>query len=362
MRIGRGQGLKKKRRLLAGKRDAKGIGPAKIKRVCGCRMRLLLGMCVLALLLLPRPLAAQVLSDAVLNSTVWISYEVTPAATDAGRLQVRPPEAPPSRPAQTEVYGGTGFLFFQGVGIGKGRIFLVTNKHVLPPEGKQQDIKVRVAVRDKDGAARVEAVTVPVVGKDGKYLDSVRLHPDPDTDVAAVNIAMEAFGAKFQLLIDALMTGKYLNTSMLMTSERIRSSNIGMGSPVYIIGFPDAIFDPRNVSPVLRAGIIATDPREGFNFNEALRRTIAFPEHVNGFLIDANIYPGSSGSLVVLGQDGQHSGPEAKRGDWQPTILGIVAGSIPMLDASLHSYARIGLGIVYSADSIRDVIRLFDRR
>jgi hypothetical protein len=323
------------------------------------RLGSVLGIC--ALFIIVQPLAAQVLSDAVLNSTVWISYEVAATAADAGKLQVHPPEAPPARPEPAGIYGGTGFLFFQGVGFGKGRIFLVTNKHVLPPEGKPQEIKVRVVVRDQNGAARVDAVSVPVVGRDGKYLKSVRVHPDPDTDVAAVNIALEAFGAKFQLLIDALMTGKYLNTSMLMTSERLRFSSIGMGSPVYIIGFPDAIFDPRNVSPVLRSGIIATDPREGFSFNEGLRRTIAFPEHVNGFLIDANIYPGSSGSLVVLAQDAQHNGQDSKPANWQPTILGIVAGSIPMLDAALHSYARIGLGIVYSADSIRDVIRMFDR-
>jgi len=318
------------------------------------------GMC--ALFLAPASLVAQALSDAVLNSTVWISYEVAAPVAEAGKMQVHPPMVLPSRAAPPAVYGGTGFLFFHGVGFGKGRIFLVTNQHVLPPEGKQQDIKVRVAVRDRDGTARVEAVSVPVVGSDGKYLDTVRIHPDPDTDVAAINIALVAFGAKFQLLIDALMTGKYLDTSMLMTSERIRTSNIGMGSPVYIIGFPDAIFDPRNVSPVLRAGIIATDPREGFNFNPDLRRTVAFPEHVNGFLIDANIYPGSSGSLVVLGQDSLHKAWDSKNPDWQPAILGIVAGSIPMLDTSLHSYARIGLGIVYSADAIRDVIRSFDRR
>jgi hypothetical protein len=317
----------------------------------------------MAVLLMPaqQRAAAQVLSSAVLNSTVWISYEVAPPAADAGKTQAHPPGAGPSRTAEPAVFGGTGFLFFQGVGIGKGRIFLVTNKHVLPPEGRPQDIKVRVAVRDQDGAARVEAVSVPVVGRDGKYLNSVRVHPDPETDVAAVNIALVAFGAKFQLLIDAVTTGKCLNTSMLLTSDRLRSSTVGMGSPVYIIGFPDAIFDPRNVSPILRAGIIATDPREGFDFNQELRRTIAFPEHVNGFLIDANIYPGSSGSLVVLGRDGQRDGQDAKASDWQPTILGIVAGSIPMLDASLHSYARIGLGIVYSADAIRDVIRSFDR-
>ncbi len=319
-----------------------------------------LGICLL--FTAPKVLPAQVLDKAVLNSTVWISYEVASPSADAGKLQVRPGAAPSPQSAQPAVFGGTGFLFFEGIGYIRGQVYLVTNKHILPPEGRQQDIKIRVAVRDRDGSTRVDEVSVPIVGSDGKYLESVHFHPDADTDVAAVNIGLAAFRAKFQVLMDAMMTGKYLNTSMLMTSDRIRSSNVGMGSPVYIIGFPDALFDPRNDSPVLRAGIIATDMLEGFNFNQNLRRTMAFPEHVNGFLIDANIYPGSSGSLVVLGPEcAAGSRADATNSGWHPSILGIVAGSIPILDTSLHSYDRIGLGIVYSADTIKDVIQSFSR-
>jgi hypothetical protein len=232
---------------------------------------------------------------------------------------------------------------------------------VLPPEGKPQDIRVRVAVHDKSGVAKVDSVSVPVVGSDGKYLDSVRIHPDKDTDVAAVNISLAAFGSKFQLLVDAITSRKYLDLSMLMTSTKLRSSDIGVGSQVYVVGFPAAIFDPRNVSPILRIGIISTDPRDGFNFNDQLRKNLAFPEHVNGFLIDANVYPGSSGSLVVLGPDPTRKVVPGSANEWQPTILGIVSGSIPIFDASLRAYERIGLGIVYSADAIREVIDSFER-
>jgi hypothetical protein len=321
----------------------------------------ILGVCMLVTA--PKSLAAQVLDKTVLDSTVWISYEPIPSATGVARAQVRPPKSSPTTPAQPAVVGGTGFLLFERIASSRGRVYLVTNKHVLPPEGQQQDIKIRVVVRNRDGSDRVAMVTVPIVGSDGKYLDSVRVHHDPNTDVAAVNIAFAAFREKFRLLIDAIMTGRHLDVSMLLTSDKIQSSGIGMGSQVYIIGFPDALFDPRNISPILRRGIIATDPVEGFNFNESLRRSIAFPEHVNGFLIDANIYPGSSGSLVVLAPDylAKNMGQDSKNADLHPSILGIVAGSIPILDAALHSYTRIGLGIVYSADSIRDVIDSFDQ-
>jgi len=197
----------------------------------------------------------------------------------------------------------------------------------------------------------------------------VRVHPNPDTDVAAINIATTAFASKFEVLVDAIRTGKRLDTSMLMPTQKLGAADIGLGSQVYVLGFPAALFDPRNVSPVLRVGVISTDPGNGYTFSQDLRKATGLPGHVDGFLIDSNVYPGSSGSLVIAVPEAQNekSSPE-KPGDkhignnlsWRPRIVGIVAGSIPLFDAPLRSYERIGLGIVYSADTIREVIRLFD--
>jgi hypothetical protein len=306
---------------------------------------------------------AQAIDKAVLNSTVMITAEVDPGKLPAGR----------QRPGGPLVSHGTGFLLFRGLGYIKGQVFLVTNKHILPKEGAPKAIKVRVIVHDNEGASRVEDVSIPIVGEDGKYLDSVRMHPDPDTDVAAINIATTAFGSRFELLIDAITTGKRLDTSMLLSTDQLASAKIGVGSQVYVLGFPAALFDPRNVSPVLRVGVISTDPREGYTFNDELRQTTGLPSHINGFLIDSNVYPGSSGSLVIAVPDSQsQSTPapgskarakaNAPRADaWKPHIIGIVAGSIPIFDAPLRSFERIGLGIVYSAETIREVLQEFER-
>ena len=273
------------------------------------------------------------------NSMVLISYAVTASSGDSSQEATKPPKT-------LSVMNGTGFLLFGEVGISKAKVYLVTNRHLLPPEGQPKDIQLRLVVREKDGAAKIEEISVPIVGSDGKYLPSVRVHRDPATDVAAVNIARAAFGSKFESLIQAIKTGRYLNSSMLLATQRMSAEGVGKGSQVYILGYPAAIFDPRNISPVLRVGWISTDPQEGFNFSPELR-TMNFPEHINGFLLDANIYPGSAGSLVVLAT-GQ-----------RPYILGIVSGSIPIFDASLHASSRIGLGMVYSADTIREVLDSF---
>jgi len=312
--------------------------------------------------------SSQVLDKSVLNSTVLLTYEVeAPAEGDSfTKDQAHAQSAKPAK-AGPLLVRGTGFLLFSGLGRTKGLVYLVTNRHILPPEGKKQDIKVRVVVASRDKSEKVESVSVPIVGNNGKYLPSVRLHKDPSTDVAVINIAPAAFGNKFKVLIDAVTTGKYLDTSMLASPDTMNSIGVGVGSQVFVLGYPAAIFDPRNVSPVLRVGVISTDPKEGFNFNDELRRLMGFPEHVNGFLVDANVYPGSSGSLVVVD-------PSVVKCDCQPAnsqttkhpenrlrILGIVAGSIPMYDPSLKSFERIGLGIVYSADTIREVINSFER-
>jgi hypothetical protein len=294
---------------------------------------------------------SEVLDKVFLNSTVLISYPVTaPPTQSADSSKANEP------PQILGVKSGTGFLLLDGVGIAKGKVYLITNRHILPPEGAPKEIQIRVVVTQNDGVTKIDEISVPIVGSNGKYLPSVRVHSDATTDVAAVNIGTAAFSSKFQLLIKALTTGKYLNTSMLLPTRQMNSESIGVGTQVYILGYPAAIFDPRNVSPVLRVGVISTDPQDGYNFNEELRRNVGFPEHINGFLLDANIYPGSSGSLVVLAPEKCGCGTKAPG---RAYILGIVSGSIPIFDASLHSYSRIGLGMVYSADTIKEVLDSF---
>ncbi len=310
-----------------------------------------LGICVA---LLVGQASSEVLDKLFLNSTVLISYSVTAPPHSASDTKL------PAKPAQpVGVLNGTGFLLFGDLGVAKGTVYLITNRHVLPPEGARKEIQIRVVVRLGDGTTKIDEISVPIVGSNGKYLPTVRVHKDPATDVAAVNIGTAAFGSRFSLLVEAIKTGKYLNPSMLLTTERMRTANVGVGTPVYILGYPAAIFDPRNVSPVLRVGVISTDPQEGFNFNPELRQTMGFPEHMNGFLLDANIYPGSSGSLVVLAPE--NCGCSKDAAPQRTYILGIVSGSIPIFDASLHAYSRIGLGMVYSADTIREVLDSFRR-
>jgi hypothetical protein len=63
-----------------------------------------------------------------------------------------------------------------------------------------------------------------------------------------------------------------------------------------------AIFDPCTISLILWTGVIATATLKGYAFNDTLKKECDLPDRIEGFLIDANVFPGSSGSVIILKQ------------------------------------------------------------
>lgn len=274
----------------------------------------------------------QALNEAFLRSTVLVTFDVSP----------------------NKQCFGTGFFVFRPIKGDDGHVFLITNKHVLPPEGTARSIRIRVTVGSADKPA-VRFVEVPIVGQNGKYVANVKLHPKQDFEVAVVNVT--------DTILKEGIQGTWLPLDLLSTPQRLKDENITVGDEIFLLGYPDGIFDPRNVSPILRIGVIATVPLEGYAFSEVHRAKLLLPDRIDGFLIDANVFPGSSGSLVILKQQASTIGPRGQAlvsgAKKTPYVLGIVSGSIPISDTALGTTQRMGLGIVYSADAIRTIIELF---
>jgi len=287
---------------------------------------------VIILLLFYCVSGGQSMNQAFLNSTVLISFNIDDKSSSAG----------------------TGFFVFREIQDGKGHIFLVTNKHVLPKEGNEKSVNIRVNTLKED-KFQVQQIIIPIVGKDGKYLPTVILHPQQSFDIAVVHITEEVLKYGIE--------GTWIPYSLFVTKEKLKAENITAGDEIFLLGYPNAMYDPRNVSPILREGTISTVPTEGYYFNENLRKKFNLPEQIDGFLIDANVFPGSSGSLVILKQQATTIGPQGQtlvsRAKKIPYLLGIISGSIPIYDQALDSVQRMGLGIVYSADTIKETIELF---
>jgi len=251
-------------------------------------------------------------------------------------------------PTPQTVRSGTGFFVWRALGTQKGQVFLLTNKHLLPQQGKQQSIKMRVTGSSKN----VQEVDIPIIGSDGKYLPTVFGHTSQAVDVVAVNVTEQ--------VIQYDIPGKWLDFNLFVTKENLLKENISAGDDVFILGYPNAIYDPRTITPITRVGIIATVPSQGFGFNDELKSLYGFPDELDGFLIDANVFPGSSGSLVILKQQsstingsGEVEFNPAKR---RPYLLGIVSSSLPINDTALGSRVRMGLGFAYSATVVRQTI------
>jgi hypothetical protein len=277
-------------------------------------------------------LEAFAMNEAFLNSTVLVSFSVKPGKTSAG----------------------TGFMMLKEIESGKGHIFLVTNAHAIPPEGSTRNISIRVMTKSGETVA-VKSLNIPVLGADGKYLHNVKLHPKKGFDVVAINITESVIKENIQ--------AAWIPYDLLATKEKLKAEGITVGDEIFLLGYPNAIFDPRNVHPILREGVIASVPTEDYAFNDALKKNFGLPDQIDGFLIDANVFPGSSGSLVILKQQPTTIGPRGETvvsgAKKIPYVLGIVSGSIPIVDIALGSVQRMGLGVVYSYDAIRETIALF---
>ena len=284
---------------------------------------------------------AQQLDDNVLNSTVFIKRPL-----DGGQE---------SR--------GTGFLIFheiaKNVATGKStyQIVLVTNKHVLPAEQSNfHQVTIKIAVRN-GVATETKDLPIDILGNDGKFLKTVAMNPNPQIDVAAVNIGPQITKEKAEFIIHAVETGKALTTDLLLPVKDFKDANIGIGTQIYLLGYPAGYSDPRNISPILRIGVISTEPDKDYSFDEITTKAANLPSPIHGFLIDANVYPGSSGSMIVRRTDivtGFYPGGKAST----PYVLGIVADSMGIHDSGINANERIGLGVVFSSDTILETIKL----
>ena len=169
---------------------------------------------------------------------------------------------------------GTAFLFRFDVSPGRIVEALVTNKHV-----------VKDATLGKFCLTHCDAAGKPQIGKHTwfgvpDFAQSWILHPDAEVDLCvmpfhAIREAASKGGQKVFLL--------GIGEDALPTKDDL--TKLGAICDVFMIGYPNALWDSANNRPIVRRGISATDPRLSYQSKRE-------------FLIDAACFPGSSGSPV----------------------------------------------------------------
>jgi len=91
-----------------------------------------------------------------------------------------------------------------------------------------------LAVRKENGHTEVKDVTLPVLGNDGKYLPSVGLHPDPEVDVAVVNVTEDMVREHSDFANRIPETHEALMTDLLIPRADFHEAAIGIGPQIFI--------------------------------------------------------------------------------------------------------------------------------
>lgn len=118
------------------------------------------------------------------------------------------------------------------------------------------------------------------------------MHPDPEVDLCAFLVGYIAAKVKAEQNKEIF----YLAFEDSITPSREQLDELSAVEEVLMVGYPTGVWDAKNNFPIIRRGITASHPAVNF-------------EGKNCFLIDAACFPGSSGSPVLIFNDGGYSSP-----------------------------------------------------
>lgn len=178
---------------------------------------------------------------------------------------------------------GTGFFFnfCEDKAAGEHIPVIVTNKHVI-----KDSITGTLCFSSIDSSNQnKEHILITIDNFESQWI----LHPKQNIDLAILpiaNLCKQAENSHKQLLRAALSKSYIPNQQEIIASF----SNI---EDITVIGYPDGIWDFHNNKPIVRKGITATALQYNFQ-NKPI------------FLIDAAIFPGSSGSPVFIFNEGYY--------------------------------------------------------
>jgi hypothetical protein len=186
------------------------------------------------------------------------------------------------------------------------------------------------------------------------------LHPDPAVDLAIVPLRPLEQAAQAQgvaLYVQAVDTRQVPDAAATRALDALEE--------VLFVGYPNGVWDQVNLMPILRRGTTATPIALDF-------------EGRAEFLIDAAVYPGSSGSPVFVYQPVRQRGGV---GGGEPKLLlagvvsavffreeaqRLVAAPVPARQASRGGQTMgsemIDLGLVIKAQAVVQVIEAYLKR
>lgn len=245
---------------------------------------------------------------------------------------------------------GTGFFFSFKVDDKTHVPVIVTNKHVI----NKSKVGTFVLTKSNEQGEPLLGQTERIV------LDNFEnlwlKHPEENVDLAVFPIGplyrqAEAKGVKF--------FAPPIGEDLLATPEKL--ADLSGLENITMIGYPNGIWDEKNNMPIVRRGITATNPKNDYN---------GLPI----FVIDCACFPGSSGSPVLIFDQGGYLDAKGNLnlGGGRVILLGVLfagpqhvaEGEIQTIEVPLAqvpiSLSKIpnNLGFVVKANKIADFRKL----
>ena len=238
---------------------------------------------------------------------------------------------------ENKSYGniGTGFFYMAPVpmddGKDRAKLLLISNKHVLLGAQEKSNPKGILTIK----LNRKKADGTPDFGNvrtfDHDEHEPVFTHPDPEVDLACIDVSRITHTDAFLM---------YLNQDLL---KPINYERVAVGRDVIFVGYPANYYDKVNNLPLIRKGTIASMPNVDFNGKGQI-------------VLDAQIFPGSSGSPVFVDWDNKYS------------LLGVISDMVtrnselqklPVNTHQLGVKEALGLGIIIKQRHVQELIDHF---
>ena len=154
-------------------------------------------------------------------------------------------------------------------------------------------------------------------------------------DVAAINVS-ELLGQELHSNKDQFSYAAPFSLSRGLLARNNTEIQVEASSDVLVVGYPHGFYDNVNLFPIVKSGIVASKWGASFQGDSC-------------FLIDAKLFHGSSGSVVIS----------------KPSFLGLRDGQLLTTKDGEKAFALLGvfsagydldLGVVWYAEVIEEIL------
>jgi len=227
--------------------------------------------------------------------------------------------------------------------------WLITNKHVVYTDDSNSMLvdEITFCLREQNGNG-IEWIPITINREELKKI--LRIHKNPIVDVVAIDVT--------EYISETIKNrkGKGLMLPTALSNENLPDNQpltIDVTSDIVVASYPKGFYDKYNKFPIVKSGIIASG--WGLNFN-------GLPL----FQIDAQLFPGSSGGLVISKPTNIAMIDEVMKycKTKQFVFLGIYSGEytwkecVQKVDGTVETYDRsYGLGNVWYSALVPEIIK-----